>query len=211
METFRDLTEQQNRSGLIANGILMSPENPTITNLYTSMIIPMSWACSLRVKLSDRDLMLETINALIDELKGSKVDIAELKCRDDQGRAIYVPFAVGTIGHDLGTPTIKCGDYIGDFDSETPTNAQIDYRLSTYVNKGITNALETNDYVYFKGVNKLKVLQQGYNQQTLGYEVLSSSDQAIIFPPEHESFEKYILSLSFEGLRCDTPRTLNGD
>ncbi len=321
VKTFRDLTEQQNRMGLIANGILMSPENPTITNLYTSMIIPMSWACSLRVKLSDRDLMLETINALIEELKGSKVDIAELKCRDDQGRAIYVPFAVGTIGHIDGTPYIKCGDYIGDFVSSTPTNSDIKTRLSTLGAIGLGTNLTNNEYLYLGANGEIKVAQKSLNQEletddwnledinydTLtsnftnvngyvsfksydggytsvpdfvppivqfvvydsanhskefkvqttirnssldgtghivfecnysfeiktsewdfesidtsidgvvkepmveGYAIISSSDYNIIFPPEHESFEKYKLSLSFEGLRCDTPRTLNGN
>ena len=326
VETFRDLTEQQNRSGLIANGILMSPENPTITNLYTSMIIPMSWACSLRVKLSDRDLMLETINALIEELKGSKVDIAELKCRDDQGRAIYVPFAVGTIGHIDGTPYIKCGDYIGDFVSSTPTNNDIKTRLSSLGAIGLGTNLTNNEYLYLGANGEIKVAQKGLNQyfeiedviiqdinydeltpntrtvngyasfksidqvsaipsafgsfngdfwfwtnsgqteekkytkplaidmtslsidgsgylvgnayfsfeiseseidfdqggtldtfeqttdpKTEGYVIISSSEYDIIFPPEHESFEKYKLSMSFEGLRCDTPRTLNGN
>lgn len=315
VETFRDLTEQQNRSGLIANGILMSPENPTITNLYTSMIIPMTWACSLRVKLSDRDLMLETINALIDELKGSKVDIAELKCRDDQGRAIYVPFAVGTIGHIDGTPYIKCGDYIGDFASSTPTNNDIKTRLSSLGAIGLGTNLTNNEYLYLGANGEIKVAQvtkgisniqgtiptpypdittsgsddiiltftstnsfdsvpdistvkfhfyltDGYDQEDKEivptsyqasivngklqiratflnllsnfetsfiatdvlistitttitsideYKLVASSEYDIIFPPEHESFEKYKLSLSFEGLRCDTPRTLNGD
>ena len=315
VKTFRDLTEQQNRMGLIANGILMSPDNPTITNLYTSMIIPMTWACSLRVKLSDRDLMLETINELIEELKGSKVDIAELKCRDDQGRAIYVPFAVGTIGHIEGTPYIKCGDYIGDFNSSTPTNADIKTRLSTFGAIGLGTNLTNNEYLYLgangiikvaqitKGISNIQgtiptpypdittsgsddiiltftstdnfnsvpdittikfhfYLTDGYDQEDKEivptsyqasivngklqiratflnllsnfetsfiatdvlissitttitsideYKLISSSDYDIIFPPEHESFEKYKLSMSFEGLRCDTPRTLNGD
>ena len=320
VETFRDLTEQQNRMGLIANGILMSPENPTITNLYTSMIIPMSWACSLRVKLSDRDLVLETINALIEELKGSKVDIAELKCRDDQGKAIYVPFAVGTIGHIDGTPYIKCGDYIGEFASNTPTNNDILTKLNSFGAIGLGTNLTNDEYLYLGANGKIKVAQKGLNQpididywniddinyedighgqtrvygqisfnsrdtftsipttmndpifeitlsdsathskafevttpidntsldqygyisfscsfsftiktsewdidnittsliadkepNTPGYAIISSSDYNIIFPPEHESFEKYKLSLSFEGLRCDTPRTLNGN
>ena len=33
VEVYRDLTEQQNRTGLIMNGTIIAPENPTITNL----------------------------------------------------------------------------------------------------------------------------------------------------------------------------------
>lgn len=324
VKTFRDLTEQQNRSGLIANGILMSQENPTITNLYTSMIIPMTWACSLRVKLSDRDLMLETINDLIDELKGSKVDIAELKCIDENGKTYYQPFMVGTMGHNLDVVGINCGDYIGSMGTDTPSSEDFINKINGIVSMGLVNHLTNNDYVYFKGLNTLKVAQVGYNQEiatdeweiednyydsfgdettivnghvsfksdeggftsvpqmsnpvvqfyltngtkhqafnvsipldydnisldesghivfssqlfefeiktdewgdfgeldlsidglveepsTYGFEVIESSDDAIIFPPEHESFEQYKLSMSFDGLRCDTPRTLNGN
>ena len=324
VDTFRDLTEQQNRMGLIANGILMSPENPTITNLYSTLIIPMTWACSLRVKLSDRDLMLETINDLVDELKGSKVDIAELQCRDEQGRVIYVPFMVGTIGHNLNAPSINNGDYIGEVWSldDLPTSNDIALQVKSFTDMGIANLIANGDYVYLGNQGKIRVAQYGFNQifgtddweiddinydalqddittvsgyvtfkseyggytdypeiteaklqmyitdqvghieehivnldipdggmgidadgyinfrtyfefetqtsewdwanvdvvidglvdepKTLGYEIITSGDN-IIFPPTHESFEKYKLSMSFEGLRCDTPRTLNGD
>ena len=33
VEIYRDLTEQQNRTGLIMNGTIIAPENPTITNV----------------------------------------------------------------------------------------------------------------------------------------------------------------------------------
>ena len=36
-------------------------------------------------------------------------------------------------------------------------------------------------------------------------------DYPILFPPEHEGFEKYKLSLSFDSIKCNQPRTLNGD
>ena len=64
VENYRDLTEQQNRTSLIGNGVIVAPENPTITNLYSSTIIPMSWACSIRCTLGNRDQMVATINNL---------------------------------------------------------------------------------------------------------------------------------------------------
>ena len=82
VEQFQDLLEQQNRLDLIGNGILLSPENPTITNLYSCLIIPMTYNCAIRCQLSNRDQMLETINNLIEELKGAKCDIAQLKCKE---------------------------------------------------------------------------------------------------------------------------------
>lgn len=116
-ENFEDLATQQNRSDLILNGVVTAPTNPTITNLYSCTIIPLEYVCSLRCNIENREQSLETINNLIEELKGSKVDIAELKCADENGSFAYVPFIVGTIGHNEGAPQLKNGDYIGDVSS----------------------------------------------------------------------------------------------
>lgn len=316
VERYRDLTEQQNRSGLIGNGILLSPENPTITNLYQSLIIPMTWTCSIRTMLENRDQMIDTLFELINELKGRKVDIAELKCIDENGHYYYKPFCVGTIGHNDNQPAICCGDYIGDMGDDNPTISDFETLFTSFYDNGINLAFNNNDYFYFKGVDELKVaiykvaipnvqgtiptpypdistsgsddiiltftstqdfdyepridtikftfgLTDGENQEE--QEITPSSYQMslvngklqikcyflnllsnfetqfvgdtvhiahidtlvktklsvavitddgsfdnVIFPPEHESFEQYKLSMSFDSLRCDTPKTLNG-
>ena len=319
VEKYRDLTEQQNKSGLIGNGVLVSPENPTITNLYQNTIIPMTFTCSIRTKLSNRDRMIQTINNLIEELKGSKVDMAQLECHDDKGATVYVPFKVGTIGHNSGYPRIKKGDFIGA-DSGTLSIEGFPF--------DIANGLSADDYVYFQdeetGALKTALVQiptgagtisydystmdcdvYVINQTTLGFkftskqsynktfwrtstsnfrfeietedstiqatlairshggklngkgqftittsidvsnygtgvasEVLGTIDLTtlsatitnaaalnytavevqddgtytnIIFAPENFGFERYKLSMSFEAIRCDEPRALNGD
>ena len=113
VENYRDLSDQQNRSGLILNGVIVAPENPTITNLYSSLIVPMSWTCSMRCLIENRDQAIWTINNLIEKLKGRKVDIAQLNCVDEQGKPYCEPFMVGTIGQNDGEPSLKDGDYIG--------------------------------------------------------------------------------------------------
>ena len=113
VETYQDLADQQNRTGLIGNAILTSPENPTITNLYSDFIVPLQWACSMRVKLSDRDQMVETLYNLIDKLKGRKFDVAQLECKDFMGKTIYKPYVVGVLGQDEGIPSAKSGDFLG--------------------------------------------------------------------------------------------------
>ena len=60
VERYKDLIDQENRTGLIMNGTLIAPENPTITNINQCLIIPMSFTCSFRVTLGDRDLPLLT-------------------------------------------------------------------------------------------------------------------------------------------------------
>ena len=310
VETYRDLTEQQNRTGLILNGVLVSPENPTITNLYSSLIIPMSWTCSLRCTLENRDQSLETINNLIGKLKGRKVDIAQLKCKDENNKTYYAPFVVGTIGQNEGETKLKNGDFIGTilyegnisdkllsyFDALELTNNNTNYMYCEYENKikvinvGKGSALSplettvidydtdnrdyiTNVYIkikdYFQYTSLLKPLLNGnsgtvrlnfYNDtyadvecdaEIIKYEYVDGYPEItinlktkerykdddleeitnptcelyyksydfveddgtygdIIFPQEHESFEKYKLSFSFDAIRCDEPRNLNG-
>lgn len=204
VETFRDLTEQQNRTGLIGNGILLSPENPTITNLYSCVIIPMTWTCSIRCTLENRDQMLETINNLISELKGSKVDVAQLNCIDENGKHYAQPFVVGTVGHNEGAPIFKNGDYVG----EVVGNLDIEDILQEYNEKEIGGEVfEEGQWFYATKQGKLVVLYcDGENYITLADD---GTHTDVVFPPEHESFEKYKVSLSFESLRCDTPATLN--
>ena len=209
VETYRDLTEQQNRTGLILNGVLVSPENPTITNLYSSLIIPMSFTCSLRCMLENRDQSLETINNLIEQLKGRKVDIAQLKCKDENGKTYFTPFMVGTIGQGIGEPTLKNGDYIGQVNALGTIN--VEDILTNLASEGvydINKMFEEGQWYYVQYNGKLIVFYcDGDNYIHIEDD---GTHNDIIFPPEHESFEKYKLSFSFEALRCDEPRNLNG-
>lgn len=315
VETYRDLADQQNRSGLILNGVLVSPENPSITNLYSSLIVPMSFTCSMRCTLANRDQGIVTINNLIEKLKGRKVDIAQLNCVDDNGNKYTDPFVVGTIGQNDGAPQLKNGDYIGDFDNL----ANITTTINNLLAKGVDIDYDTLDYLYCKYQNKLQVLKVNiaagenvcdstatnpqvyddidiifevalngvytreqlyplasasfnfYGDETYSVELDNGIIDAIwndtynneqitwvrlkftledtldnlcpnwdgtydiedefvyaldhsydlvtddgtmpdiIFPPEHDSFEKYKLSFSFDAIRCDEPRNLNGD
>lgn len=319
VEAYRDLTEQQNRLNLIGNAVLVSPENPTITNLYTNTIIPMTWTCSMRVRLEDRDEMLVTINNLIHELKGRKVDVAQLECVDENGKKYYQPFCVGTAGEDVvnNKPAIVNGDFIGKASGDGSAGIQ----NCIYINFLPNNFVDTAEWVYFQQYNDniIKVAKKvndthkletinitsiGYSSTLVGFDISftttetytelpSSSDfnisvnvtvtdgtrevtttlttlygitsfsldasghivgtghmsvfvgsewdsetttgeineaeyyikgkkkyieqeddgnqGNIIFPPNHTNFEKYKVSLSFESIRCDEPRTLNGD
>ena len=74
--TQRKVSNQQNRTDLIMNGVITTGENPTITNLSKGCIIPMSFSCGFRVRLGDKDKAIKTINNMISKLKGRKRDIA---------------------------------------------------------------------------------------------------------------------------------------
>ena len=307
----------------------MTSENPTLTNLFSAMIIPYTWTTSIRLKLVDRDQMVDTFFHLIEELKGSKVDIAELKCLNELGTYSYVPFMVGTIGHDENAPYVHDGDFIGTLPNATTVDTYIKSRLSDlysldiptwfngeggwlYFQKNtltgkklcvckeilyhefeienlaiesydiengqtgyksvggqvsftsqetfasavsvnnflsrftlidtdnakyyeaeiteIETSLDESGYLHCVGRFSFDVAESDFedwtdvtlaeweqvNNPTTSdihdwTEITSDTREDIIFPPEHTDFEKYKLSLSFDSLRVDTPRTLNAE
>lgn len=315
VETYRDLSEQQNRTGLILNGVLVSPENPTITNLYSSLIVPMSFTCSFRCQLANRDTAILTINNLIEKLKGKKVDIADLEIPNGT-MTEHELFMVGTIGQNEGKPRIKNGDFIGPDKYSYISNVLA--RINQYKNQGvivppcyaycsngntlrvvnidivsgdmiipevttgdqelvdsryvrttfyIDNSYEESD-VYMFGSAEIQIYGSGeetivlqkdngyivrfeeeeyegetYKKVTLEfdlgktvteilptYEGFLVQDQVlyekettcefieddgtypdVVFPPENIGFDRYKISFSFDAIRCDEPRNLNGE
>ena len=219
VETVRDLTEQQNRTGLIANGIIFTPENPTITNVNKATIIPLSFTMNFRCKLADRDLVLETLNNAVSILKGRKWDIAEF----DNGKL----FKVGTIANNVdGQPLIRNGDFIGGgiVDEDEYFDNSVKYFLNIYANKGVSwiQGIYSQRYFYYLGQDsnglytQLKVGVGNYNsdtnQWTYSRAILETEQYPnVIFPPQHNSFTKWCVSMSFDSFKCSEPRTLNAN
>lgn len=203
VESFRDLENQQNRSGLIGNGIISLAENPTITNIRNGLIVPMTWNCIIRCTLEDRDLMVNTINNMISKLKGHKVDIAEFLNGET--------FKVGTICHS-GRPYITSMDYIGEIDEEEDINQQVVDSLSYYqTNYGISASfiLGQERYFYASGNND-QMLTIWYDSSDNKYKLLTQERPNVILAPQDIAFQRYKLSLSFDSIRTDEPKTLNG-
>lgn len=212
--TVRDLTNQQNRLGLIANGVILAPSNPTITNLNQCTIIPLEFTINFRCTLANRDILKGTLDNVVSILKGRKQDIAEL----DNGKL----FMVGTLGNNInGTPLIRNGDFIGSYTpSETLTlDTFIDNKiLDLQQNKGFyTYSKQVNNYLYYEDTNdnQLKVAVVKYDEESetnVWYPQLETKDYPnIIFPSQHNSFKKWKVSLSFDSFRCSEPRTLNAN
>ena len=154
-EVYRDLVNEQNRSGLIMNGTIVAPENPQIMNINSATIIPLTFTTSFRVALKDRDEAIKTITHMMDILRGRKRDIAEF----DNGSL----FMVGTIANDvLGTPTVKSGDYIGNFISGQINGQDMEELANSLAQKGITMDLNVDDYVYWSYNNKLYAVIRTY-------------------------------------------------
>lgn len=201
-ERYRDLVNQQNKSGLIANGTIIAPENPSITNINQATIIPLTFTCSFRCTLENRDLVLDSINNLIQRFKGRKVDVAEF----DNGKL----FMVGTIANKVnGSPQINDFDFLksialGDY----AIDEVIDSIFATYTAMGITK--QTNlKYLYYENTDALvNPLKSIYYDDTL-QEWHEYHEKGLPEIPEHKSFTKYQVSLSFDSIRCDEPRVLS--
>lgn len=217
VETVRDLNDQQNRTNLIGNGVLLSPENPTITNLYSSLIIPFTWTCSIRTTLGNRDTMIETLQNVIDKLKGKKCDIAQLECEDFEGKKITKLFKVGTLGQNEGQPAIKCGDYIGEVGYNQVLDTRINALLTSLTSKGFTNNLQNGDYLYYTSVgaySTTKYICVAQKQDGTWTQIEDDGTyNDVVFPIEQTGaiYDKFKLSMSFDSFRVDDPHNLNGE
>ena len=90
VETYKQLVEQQNKTGLIGSGIISATSTTSIVNNKQVFACTFEWTCTIRCPIGDRDKMLGTLYKVFEELRGRKTDIACL----DNGKLQ----AVGTIG-----------------------------------------------------------------------------------------------------------------
>ena len=195
-EVYRDLVDQQNRSGLIMNGTIVAPENPQMMNTHNHTIIPLTYNVSFRVALKDRDDTLATLDNLFKVLKGRKQDIAEL----DTGKLIEV----GTIANNVnGTPSAKSGDFIGTINA-TNLNTSVESVLTTLTSIGITCEKVNGTYYYAQSGTKLVCVQ--YDTTDTTWKLVENGPLLV---PQHTSFEKCKVSISFDSIRIDEPKTLN--
>ena len=204
VENFRALTNQENRTSLIMNGIIVAPENPTLTNLNNCDIIPLTFTCVFRVKLGNRDDALKTINNTIEILKGRKIDVAQFE--NDK------IFKVGTMANNsTGNPLIKNGDYIGQC---------LNANLNTFISNLLTS-LSTNfgmsesgldNYYYVDYNDTITPLREFIVvKKNNGTWEKITSGSGIIFPNGKVLTDKWQVSMSFDSIRCDEPMILNAE
>ena len=190
-EVYRDLVDQQNRTGLIMNGTIVAPENPQMLNTHNHTIIPLTYNVSFRVALKDRDDTLATLDNLFKVLKGRKQDIAEL----DTGKLVEV----GTIANNVnGVPEIKDYDFIGTLNNIEDIDTDIRNKFDYYSTLGFVHSAT---HLYFENNGKLYLAEYD-----------SDGDVWLIDQygvPQHTSFEKCKVSISFDSIRIDEPKTLN--
>lgn len=185
VELYRELVNEQNRADKIGYGIIATTDTPSITNLKSVFVSPFEWTCNIRCEISNRDKMLATIYQLISDLKGRKIDVAQL----DNGKLLVV----GTIDSN-----IKNYDYIGEVNGATYAT-DIATLISTIISNGTTTTISGLEYLYASCGGKIKL----YRYITNAWVEQANAVE------EHNSFEKYKIDLGFDDIKCTEPYTLN--
>ena len=127
-------------------------------------------------------------------LKGRKQDIAEL----DTGKLIEV----GTIANNVsGTPRVNNGDFIGVLNSTSGIDEPLGTRLGQLNTLGIITTGLTQLYFEYSVSHKL---MSAYYDDSVDMWLVDENGV-----PQHTSFEKYKVSISFDSIRIDEPKTLN--
>lgn len=193
-ELYRDLVNQQNRSGLIMNGTIVAPENPQMMNTHNHTIIPLTYNVSFRVALKDRDLALATIDNLFKVLKGRKQDVAEI----ENGKLLEV----GTIANNVsGTPTLESGCFIGELADMQDINSEVTAKLNEIRTAFGNDVVFNGTYYYFEFDSKIYKTIHDADTDTW------SLDET--FEYSGMLFTKNKVSISFDSIRIDEPKTLN--
>lgn len=212
IENYGQLIDQQNKTNLIMNGIVVTDENPTITNLCKGFIIPASFTGAVRVRIEDKDTAVETFNNLISVLKGRKQDIAGFSYNGDSNTDGYIgkPFKVGTIANsyeDNGL-VIHNGDYIGDILLEYVSGSVNNNLDNLYSNYGITQATDLS-WLYAEAVETGEMCVVYKDNGAWGVITDDKTHKDIIFPPKG-TFEKYKISMSLDSQKISEPRNIGG-
>ena len=194
VERYNELVKQQNKMDRVGFGVLAITDNPTITNLKKGFVSPFEWSCTIRCTLANRDKMISTIYKLIEDLKGRKQDVALL----DNGKLI----PVGTLAND-GELWVRPYDFVGEYD---PYNDDLGDILDSFLQYGIDiDTVQDGDCYYTEWENKLHL----YKAQEDSSHNISWVDISEGNIPEHNSFEKMKIDLSFDDIKVDEPFTLD--
>lgn len=202
VERYNDLIDQQNRSNSLGVGVITITDTPSLTNISSSFVSPFEWSCTIRCTMANRDKMMQTIYKLIADLKGRKVDVAQL----DSGKL----FPVGTLlNNNESDMKIQENDFIGSvtYSQESGIDSAITGVLTNLSANGITyNYPQNEDGVVIiaehTNVGQLKT----YLYDNGGGIFIETEKNEI---PPHTSFEKYKLDLSFDDIKVDEPFTLD--
>lgn len=192
VELYKQLLQEQNHQDMIGVGILSITDSPNIMNIKTSFITPFEWGGVIRTNLYNRDKMLETLYKLLTEAKGKCYDVAQF----DNGKLFVV-----------GTPTrdnlfLQSGDYVGDLENSTKTVMQL---LSVFLSQTLINTYP--EYVYASNNGKLYEYTKVVDENNIVSYVLNDDSDI----PQHNSFEKYCVSLSFDDIKVNQPYVLNAE
>ena len=196
----KDMIALQNREKSVSNykamGIVSQTGQAEILNIKTNYVTPLEYQVRLDIELADRDYVLGKIKTLIDDTRGSKFDVLV------GGNGTIYPTA-NPNGFNGTKPILqnKCFVfYSGDYNWITAPNDLITDLKAYYEFPG------SNFSVYMDG-NDGDTLSGLYR---LDFTYTAPSTYAFTQVKLQNTFEKYKLSLSFNGIQSDEPFINNG-
>lgn len=205
VETYNDLISQQNRQHEIGVGIVGITSIPEITNIRSAYISPFGWSCIIRSTLENRDKMIESIYNVFENLKGRKIDIAELK----SGKLVCVGTMFSDIDTETNSPMIKANDYIGVVSKESIFDTFSDkFRALLY---GYTESMPTTPVIKLENEDYLYCDFEGKLTRVICRKVEDTFVFSIDETFEREEYKKYKLAISFDDATMEQPYTLDSN
>ena len=197
----KDMIALQNREKSVSNykamGIVSQTGQAEILNIKSNYISPLEYQVRLDIELSDRDYVLGKIKTLIDDVRGSKVDVVI----GNNGTIYPINNIFGFNGSDKPVLQNKCFVfYSADYNWITLPNDLIDDLKAYY------EFPASNFSVYMDGGDG-DTLSGLYR---LDFVYTAPSTYAFTQTKLADSFERYKVSLSFNGIQSDEPFVNNG-
>jgi hypothetical protein len=199
VETIKELLALQNRekseSNYKAMGIIAQSGNAEIINIKQNYISPLEYQARFDIELSDRDYVLEKLKTLINDLRGRKFDML----LGVSGKAYTTEQPLSFNGVKPIMRNNMFVSYSADYNWQTSSDFIPDLK-DTYHFEALPYVvyMDGGDGDTLSGLYKLTIGYAG------GVHSLSS------FQKLENSFTRYKLSLSFDGIQSQEPYINNG-
>jgi hypothetical protein len=199
VETIKELLALQNRekseSNYKAMGIIAQSGNAEIINIKQNYISPLEYQARFDIELSDRDYVLDKLKTLINDLRGRKFDML----LGVSGKAYTTEQPLSFNGVKPVMRNNMFVSYSADYNWQTSSDFIPDLK-DTYHFEALPYVvyMDGGDGDTLSGLYKLTIGYAG------GVHTLSSYQKL------ENSFTRYKLSLSFDGIQSQEPYINNG-
>jgi len=200
VQNIKDMIALQNQEKSVSNykamGVISQTGAAEILNIRTNYVSPLEYQVRLDIELSDRDYVLGKIKTLIDATRGSKFDMLV-------GGSGTIYTTSNPTGFNGNKPIIQNNSFVGysaDYDWITSPSTLIT-DLQTYFQ------FPTSNFGVYMDGSDGDTLSGLYR---LNFTYTAPSTYAFTQTKIQNTYERYKVSLSFNGIQSDEPFLNNG-